>query len=181
MEPDIRIKTNELGFCKSHFDKMLAMRKSLPVALIMESHLKHIKDGIMSQKSSKKRVSEISKLTHTCYVCEKIDWSLNTMMDTVCRLWKENDGFREMYTSQDHICLYHYDKITSMSTKLLKRGDLKSFEDATLSLTSNYLDTLCSDVSHFCEMYNYKNSSGDSDWGNSKDSVDRAVKFLNRK
>ena len=25
MEPDIRIKTNALGFCKRHFDKMLTM------------------------------------------------------------------------------------------------------------------------------------------------------------
>ena len=39
MEPDVRIKTNKLGFCRPHFDKMLAAGKKLPIALMLESHL----------------------------------------------------------------------------------------------------------------------------------------------
>ncbi|MBR5031680.1 MAG: ABC transporter substrate-binding protein, partial [Clostridia bacterium] len=33
MEPDIRIKTNELGFCRDHFEKMFAKPQRLPLAL----------------------------------------------------------------------------------------------------------------------------------------------------
>lgn len=181
MEPDIRIKTNELGFCKDHFSKITTMRRSLPVALIMESHLKHVSGNLMAKKVKRKHESPISQMINSCYVCDKIEWALNTMVDTICRLWKDNDGFREMYTSHDHICLYHYDKVMNISSGILKRDDLKTFGDATLSLTQKYLDELCNDVSHFCKMYDYRNTTKDADWGNSKGSVDRAITFLSKK
>ncbi|HRK92956.1 MAG TPA: DUF6062 family protein, partial [Ruminococcus bicirculans (ex Wegman et al. 2014)] len=45
-------------------------------------------------------------------------------------------------------------------------------------LTSKYLDTLEADVSHYCKMYDYRNTGANADWGNSKDSIERAIKFL---
>ena len=37
MEPDVRIKTNELGFCRNHYADMLAMNNRLSLALTIES------------------------------------------------------------------------------------------------------------------------------------------------
>ena len=48
MEPDIRKKTNELGFCRTHFDLMLAYSKRLPLALILESHLTEVRSKVRS-------------------------------------------------------------------------------------------------------------------------------------
>ena len=48
MEPDIRKKTNEMGFCKNHFKNLLAGSKKLPLALIMESHLAEV-DSLLSK------------------------------------------------------------------------------------------------------------------------------------
>ncbi|MBQ4066913.1 MAG: ABC transporter substrate-binding protein, partial [Clostridia bacterium] len=39
MEPDIRKKTNEKGFCPDHYGKMMKRGKRLPLALILQSHL----------------------------------------------------------------------------------------------------------------------------------------------
>ncbi len=39
MEPDIRIQTNEKGFCSHHFELMYRAQKRLPLALMLESHL----------------------------------------------------------------------------------------------------------------------------------------------
>ena len=39
MEPDVRLKTNELGFCRDHFSMMIRRPKRLPLALVLESHL----------------------------------------------------------------------------------------------------------------------------------------------
>ena len=39
MEPDVRIRTNELGFCDTHFGLMFKRSKRLPLALMMESLL----------------------------------------------------------------------------------------------------------------------------------------------
>ena len=54
----------------------------------------------------------------------------------------------------------------------------KQFIDACGELTSKYLDTLEADVSHYCKMYDYRNTGANADWGNSKDSIERAIKFL---
>ena len=49
MEPDIRIRTNELGFCLTHYNMMLGRRRMLGMGLILESHLDEVEkklDGI---------------------------------------------------------------------------------------------------------------------------------------
>ena len=39
MEPDIRIKTNEQGFCADHYSMMLKRKRMLGIALMLDSHL----------------------------------------------------------------------------------------------------------------------------------------------
>ena len=48
MEPDIRKKTNEKGFCRPHFDMMFRYGKKLPLALILESHLDEVRSKVTS-------------------------------------------------------------------------------------------------------------------------------------
>ena len=44
-------------------------------------------------------------------------------------------------------------------------------------LAKKYLTDLRADVHHFCGMYDHRNA-GNNDWGNSKDSIERAVWYL---
>lgn len=46
MEPDVRIKTNEQGFCKTHYDMMFTRKNRLGMALMLESHLAEIKKEV---------------------------------------------------------------------------------------------------------------------------------------
>ena len=61
MEPDVRIETNRLGFCKDHFDMILSVGSRLSVALILESHLKEIEEKVLfldnEKQAEKKAVS----------------------------------------------------------------------------------------------------------------------------
>ena len=43
MEPDVRIKTNEEGFCQDHYQMMLHAKNKLGLALMLESHLEQLK------------------------------------------------------------------------------------------------------------------------------------------
>ena len=49
MEPDIRIKTNEQGFCRKHYDMMLLMKNRLGIALMLESHLDEVRGKVRSK------------------------------------------------------------------------------------------------------------------------------------
>ena len=46
MEPDIRIETNKLGFCREHYEKMFGMKNRLSLALMLESHLDELIKGV---------------------------------------------------------------------------------------------------------------------------------------
>ena len=39
MEPDVRIKTNEQGFCENHLERLLGMSNKLSLALMLQTHL----------------------------------------------------------------------------------------------------------------------------------------------
>ena len=56
MEPDIRIRTNERGFCRQHYDMMFVRKNRLGMALTLESHLdelsREIKEAIEQTPTS---------------------------------------------------------------------------------------------------------------------------------
>ena len=90
----------------------------------------------------------------------------------------QHDDVRKLMNEQEFICLPHYDMLVSLAPAYLQKNDLKAFEAMTEKLVRSYLETLQNDVTHYCNMYDYRNSGKDADWGNSKDSIERAVKFL---
>ena len=71
MEPDVRIKTNEQGFCRLHYDLMFVRKNRLGMALTLESHLKElqndIKEGAFGTPGNKP-LKRIGELESTCYV-----------------------------------------------------------------------------------------------------------------
>ena len=82
MEPDVRVETNRLGFCRRHFDMMLARKNRLSIALMLESHLDHISQEILTEKGTapvRKGHSAAVELAGSCYVCRKIDGVLDTL------------------------------------------------------------------------------------------------------
>ena len=48
MEPDVRIRTNERGFCRTHYDMMFVRKNRLGMGLTLESHLNELKKEIRS-------------------------------------------------------------------------------------------------------------------------------------
>ena len=54
MEPDVRIKMNEAGFCHEHFAKLRGMKNKLALALILESHLADVNSLLETEGSGRK-------------------------------------------------------------------------------------------------------------------------------
>lgn len=172
MEPDVRIETNKVGFCRHHYGQMLKVGKKLTVALILQSHLAQIaKDGAARQKSGK-----MERAGETCFVCNKLDRNMQQIVQNVCLLWEKEKEFRVLYSDQPYICLDHCRMLTAAADRISKknRGE---FIKTTVQLTENRLACLAGDLQHFCDMFDYR-SNGRDDWGTSKDSVERTIEFL---
>lgn len=180
MEPDIRIKTNEAGFCSHHFERMLGAKNRLSLALMLESHLDHIaKQGLdapaLKSGFFKKAAGPSQDLAERCFVCEEVDRVLNQMLDTMLHMWEKEESFRQLYAGQPVICLAHNRQLVAKAPSALGKK-APEFIEVTQNITRGYLDVLRQDVTHFCRMYDYRSKG--QDWGNSRDAIERAIWFL---
>lgn len=182
MEPDVRIETNAQGFCHTHFEQMKKCKNRLSLALMLSTHLKKLEfdafehKPLFAAKNAKQR--KISQVNESCFVCSKIDWGMERFMVTLFEMYSKDQSFRTLFSQQEYICLPHYQLLCSLSAEKLDKPTAKQFDKACETLVRSYLHSLSEDVAHYCDMYDYRNTGKDADWGNSKDSIERAIKFL---
>ena len=181
MEPDIRIKTNEQGFCLTHYNMMLGRRRMLGMGLMMESHLAEVEKklkgpAILGDKRAS-ALNAIGKLEDDCYVCTRINKNLAAMVSTTVYLWEQDyNGFRKLFGAQPWFCMPHYRAMLEYASKKLSKKSYHAFYDAAYSIQEKYLKELSGDVSWFCKKFDDRYD--EEPWYNSKDSVKRAIKFL---
>lgn len=181
MEPDVRIETNRAGFCHTHFRQMMKQKNRLSLALMLQTHLAAVDQQLFSRKKlfepKNARKQKLSQINESCFVCEKVDWGMERLMRTFFEMYSHAD-IKQLMSEQEYICLPHYDLLQSLAPAYLQKQELDSFTKMLSGLTEKYIAALYEDVSHYCNMYDYRNTGKDADWGNSKDSIERAIRFL---
>ncbi len=184
MNPEVRIKTNKLGFCRSHFDKMYENQKRLSLALTIQSHLDELKKevsagGFFSFDSASKPIKRIGELNESCYVCGRIEGNFDKMFETACLLFNEEREFRDKFMSQTKFCLPHYARMLEIGKKVLSKRYYPELVKEADVIVQKYISTLYEDISLFCKKFDYRYK--DEPWGNAKDSIERAMDFLKSK
>ena len=181
MEPDTRIKTNEQGFCKTHYDMMFTRKNRLGMALMLESHLNELREktngkGLSALKGvGVEPMKKLAELEGSCYVCSRIEFSFTKMMETAVLLWNQDPEFRKKLNEQPYICLPHYRMYVEFARRELPKKVFPDFYKALSSVVNTYFDELREDVSWFCKKFDYRYDA--EPWGNAKDAVERAIKF----
>jgi len=180
MEPDIRIQTNKAGFCRLHYDLMFHRKNRLGMALTLESHLEELKkeihDGGLGGGQGNKPIKRIGALEESCYVCSRIEGNFEKMVDTAVYLWDTDEEFPAKLKAQPYFCLPHYRKLLEYGQKRLGKKKNPPFAAACAQVVEGYLEELKEDVSWFCRKFDYRFQ--DEPWNNSKDAVERAIRFL---
>lgn len=172
MEPDVRIKTNEMGFCDKHFSMMLKRKNRLGLALMLESHLDQVKKESKGFGAMKK----IEKINNSCYVCSRINYHVDRMFETAVWLYDTDRAFEDKIKNQTYFCMHHYHKFLQVGKDELSRKKYPDFERLVSKVNETYLEELRNDVSWFCKKFDYRYD--EEPWGNAKDSPERAIKFL---
>ncbi len=180
MEPDVRIKTNKKGFCRTHYDMMFVRKNRLGMALTLESHLddltKELKDGGLSSGTGKKPLSRIEELEGSCYVCERIAFNFAHMVETAVLLWQTDENFPPKLKAQPYFCLPHYKMMLKYAQTRLNKKLLREFVSDCEAIQNKYIEELKGDISWFCKKFDYRYD--EEPWYNSKDAVERSMKFL---
>jgi len=184
MESDVRIKTNELGFCRRHFNNMFERKNRLGLGLILESHLDELRTQLdrggiaaLTKGSGTLALERLDKLNKTCYVCGRIEHSFNKMLSNATWLWESEPEFRSKTKTQPYFCLNHLGRWLENAKINMPKKLFEGFYIDLSKVVYTYLDELKSDVSWFCKKFDYRYES--EPWGNSKDAIERAIRFLN--
>ena len=172
MEPDVRIKTNEMGFCGKHYSMMLKKKNRLGLALMLESHLAHVTKESKGFGAMKK----IGKINGSCYICSRIEYHIDRMFETAVWLYDTDRAFEDKISNQSYFCMHHYHKFLEVGKDGLNRKKYADFERLTAKVNQTYLESLNEDVSWFCKKFDYRYDK--EPWGNAKDAPERAIKFL---
>ena len=177
MEPDVRLETNKLGFCNTHFRQMLKQKNRLSLALMLQTHIEEC-GGCLNERKGifmPKKQRKISEINSSCFVCSKVDWGMERLMVTFFEMLGD-ESFRRLFSEQEYICMPHYDLLSTLAPQMIRKTELRGFTEQLERLTKNGIDRLYADVSKFCSMYDYR--SADADWDGSEDAIERSVVFL---
>ena len=180
MEPDIRMKTNEEGFCLTHYNIMLRRKRMLGMGLMLESHLAEVEKKIdgptLLGNRAQASISAIEKLNADCYVCSRINKNLGAMISTAVYLFETDPNFLLKFRGVPYFCLPHYKAMLEYASKKMSKKAFKELYKTAHETEQNYVKTLAGDVSWFCKKFDYRYD--EEPWYNSKDSVQRSIKFL---
>ena len=187
MEPDVRQETNRLGFCHKHLSRMLGMKNKLSLALILESHIKHIETLLDSQSTpkrifgSKKDMSETGKslkdTSESCYICSRVSEFENRYISNTLHLWKKDDRFRKVFSEQEFICLHHSGSLLSLAESELDAKRLAVFQATMTGMTHDYLEKLQKDLIGFAESFDHRNI-GKKLSDSERSSIENAIYYL---
>lgn len=183
MEPDVRIKTNEAGFCPEHFEMLLDGGKRLPLALMLESHLEYISDmlkpGMFPAKTAAGASKKLGEVADGCYVCGRIEYNFSRMIETAALLWQSDIAFKDKASSQNYFCLPHYARFLAAAKERLSKRELADFYKSVGEKEAEYINSLREDVSRFCKKFDYRYA--EEPWEGAKDAPERAIRFLSGK
>ncbi|MDR1060507.1 MAG: DUF6062 family protein [Clostridiales bacterium] len=185
MEPDVRVKTNEQGFCAAHLGKMLAMNNRLSLSLLLESRLMEVEKALFARGGkmapvecdAKKLKEATARATSSCFVCARIEGFMAHCNENAIFMWNTESEFRARLEAQPFFCIRHCDMLLGRAIKLLRKKELAGFAGAMARLCGAYAGALREDVSAFCKSFDYRNAGAEISAAASS-SAERAAAFL---
>lgn len=178
MEPDVRIETNRLGFCLTHYNLLLQQNNRLSLALMLNTHMNEKQGEVFSKKLFKLKKKE--QPPQTCFVCSKVEWGVNHTLETVFTMFAKDPAFRKLFEQQEYVCLPHYEMLSRLAVEKMSKGDCAQFTKSLDKLVGDYMASLNSDVNEFCNSFDYRNAGRlhNEDMEHVRTSVERAVEFM---
>lgn len=192
MESDVREKTDELGFCKSCYEKLLERQNKLGIALISHTHTKKlIKDieALYKSDSPKKKslfsknddsssplVDYIDRTSKSCFVCEKANGNFDRYIDSFFHLFEKDETIKELFINSKGVCYSHLSHLLKISSKTMKDSVYNEFKTIIIEKELSNLKTIEEDLEFFIKKFDYQYSH--IPLGDKKDILERTQKVL---
>ncbi len=188
MNPETRIKVNDIGFCPNHTTMLVQSGSPNAMAVLWESHFaqtrKIIEKSILELSTTHNPKKIIAKLSKTiecriedpqsnCLICKRMEDRLNRYCFTIAYLWGKEQNFKDAFAKSKGFCLPHMTKILEISLEALDSKQQKEFAKAMSELQSRNLERIAHDLWYMTE--HYKSENINKPWNGCEDAQKRAV------
>ena len=191
MEPDIRIKTNAVGFCREHHRQLMAQKDYHGYALMMQTRLKTVGEqlapsiqalsggGLFEKKNLAAAQRRFAEASGRCLICENLNDSIARYMETFMKLYREEGAFRADYERGVGVCLYDLPLLLDKAQSHLPPQARKTLLAAVAKQLDSAFGTTQADLDALCSSFHY----GSEHKNNPRihQALERAVNFLRGK
>ena len=187
MTPEVRVETNEKGFCPHHFHLLAEGGKAQSLGLVMDTYydedsriLGPYIDKVIESGNARKALKAVSAFISKaeergsgCLICSRMEDRLMRYCYTVASLWRDDPEFRSALLASKGFCMHHTAELATRAKETLSGDDLAGFLHDIFSLLKTNLARVKQDDWWLTQMY--KSENKDSDWRGCEDAHKRAV------
>lgn len=187
MEDDVRMETNETGFCSHHIRQMYEYQNRLGLALMLHTHMKRTNErienlsqktagsskGLFAKKDGDELEEYLDKLEHSCYICNRMERIFDRYLETILYCYEKDSEFRQIFRDGKGFCTAHYADLRRSARRKWSGSKLDSFLQ---DLNGAYLENMkrvTDDLEWFTDKFDYRNA--DAPWKNSRDALPRSI------
>lgn len=187
MEDDVRMETNESGFCSYHLKQMYQYQNRLGLALMLHTHMQRTnetierlskkettsKKGLFSKKEKDELTEYLENLEQSCYVCNRMNRIFERYLETILYCYDKDKEFRSAFQTGKGFCTKHYSDLREAARKKWSGSKLDTF---LADLNQAYLENMkrvTDDLEWFTDKFDYRNA--DAPWKNAKDALPRSI------
>ena len=192
MEDDVRMDTNQVGFCEAHLAAMYAEQNRLGLALMLHTHMQQLnKDmaGIVKNKQSApffgkdtngplaKLRAHLDKTIASCYVCRSVKNTFSRYVDTFLYMWGKGGEDAELIKSQKGYCVPHFAALLA-DAENLGRSKRDRFLEEIVQPQLEHMRKLEEDLEWFTLKFDCRNAN--EPWKNAKDALPRGLAMMGK-
>ena len=201
MEPDVRVKVNDKGFCRHHHAMLYGMNNRLGHALMLESHMietrkktEQLRKKLDGAAEALKGIGLAGKLTGkakgatgtvrecaealagmagSCLMCETIEENMQRYLHTFFHLYQNDSDFRSRFAAGKGLCLPHMARLLEAAEGELNPREMGELITTVTKLQQENMDRIQEEISWFIKKFDYRYEN--ESWGTSRDAVERTV------
>jgi len=174
MEPSVRQKTNETGFCPEHYRGLYAGEGKLGLALVAHTHLQKklpelraaleaVVDAAAAGRKAAERfdeiAAEIAGLRDRCFICDMLQADLERYAFTILYLWQKDAEFPAVLRASRGFCLSHFLLMLARAREILRGESLARWLGEVVPLMTGSLEKLEKDLLAFTQLHQGTNRS----------------------
>ena len=164
MEPGVRVKTNDAGFCPDHYRKLYARENKLGLGLVVHTHLQEklpeLRAAFASLRAAGRKgrkiddaAASIGRLRDRCFICDLLQGDLDRYSFTILLLWNKDAEFLPKFRSSRGFCLSHFLSLLDKGRRMLRTDRLERWLDDVVPLMTDSLQRLEQDLEAFTQLH----------------------------